>query len=94
MAPTEKKQQTAKTDFLRFLFITILKRFVTYLRAQMIYKKRHGKTVKTCWIADVKRKHGKTTHQAHNRSSSKPKYPCPADVYPNLEKILLELGMI
>lgn len=84
----------AQTDFLRLLFIAVVKRLVTYLQAQMMYKECHGKTVKTCWIADVKRKHGKTKRQAYNRIGSKPKYPCPDDVYPNLEKILLKLGMI
>lgn len=72
----------------------VVKKFVTYQQAQTIYKERYGKTVKTCWIADVKRKHGETKRQAHNRIGSKPKYPCPTDVCPNLEKILLELGMI
>ena len=67
---------------------------MTYHQAQKIYKKRYRKTVKTCWIADIKSKHGKTTRKAPNRISKKPKYPCPDDVHPKLEKILKELGMI
>ena len=56
---------------------TPAKRSMTYADAQKIYKERHGRTVKTCWIADVKRKHRKTTRQAHNREGPEPKYPCP-----------------
>lgn len=67
---------------------------MTYEKAQRIYKKRHGKTVKSCWIADIKRKHGMTKHQSWNRIGPKPKYPCPDDVFPKLEKILKELRMI
>ena len=67
---------------------------MTYEKAQTIYKKCHDKTVKTCWIADVKRKHGKTKHQSWNRIGIKPKYPCPVNVFPKLEKILKELKMI
>ena len=33
---------------------------MSYKQAQELYKERHGKTAKTCWIADVKREHGKT----------------------------------
>ena len=68
--------------------------FMTYSQAQTLYKKRYGKTVKTCWIADVKRKHGKTSRKAHNRSGNKPMYPCPDDIFDNLEKVLKELRMI
>ena len=67
---------------------------VTYAQAQMIYKERHGRTVKTCWIADIKRRHGKTKCQASNRIGPRPKYPCPGDVRPDLERILRELAMI
>ena len=68
--------------------------YVTYTQAQLHYKKRYGKTVKTCWIADIKRKHGETNHKAYNRIGNKPKYPCPDDVFDNLERILKELHMI
>ena len=67
---------------------------MTYLQAQRIYKKRHRKVVKTCWIADIKSKHGKTTRKAPNRIGKKPRYPCPNHVHPKLEKILKELRMI
>ncbi len=67
---------------------------MTYAQAQKLYKERTGKTVKTCYIADIKRKHGTTKHKAWNRIGNKPKYPCPSDVFPKLEKILKELKMI
>ncbi len=67
---------------------------MTYSQAQRIYKKQHGIVVKTCWIADIKNKHGKTTRKAHNRIGKKPMYPCPDNVFPKLEKILKELRMI
>ena len=83
-----------KPEYSIFLFVKALKAVVTYDKAQRIYKKRHGKTVKTCWIADVKRQHGKTKRKSWNRISAKPKYPCPDHVFSNLEKILYELYMI
>ena len=67
---------------------------MTYKKAQIIYKKRYDRNVKTCWIADVKRKHGKTKYHSWNRIGVKPKYPCPDDIFPKLEKILIELQMI
>lgn len=65
-----------------------------YSQAQTIFRKRYGKTVKTCWIADIKNQHGKTSRNAPNRIGKKPKYPCPDDIRLKLEKILKELRMI
>ena len=67
---------------------------VTYKKAQMLYKERYGKTIKTCWIADVLSKHKKTKRKASNRLGTEPKYPCPDNVLLKLEKILRELNMI
>lgn len=51
---------------------------MTYKQIQDLAKKELGRTLKSCWIADVKRKLGMTTRIAYNRiSSSKVKYPCP-----------------
>ncbi|MDE1831787.1 MAG: hypothetical protein KGI02_05375 [Thaumarchaeota archaeon] len=55
---------------------------MTYLEAQELYRKRYGKSVKTCWIADILRSHGKTTRKAWNRVGSKPMYPCPLEFRP------------
>ncbi|RPG31125.1 MAG: hypothetical protein CBB72_012580 [Muricauda sp. TMED12] len=51
---------------------------MTYREIQERAKKELGRTVKTCWIADVKRELGMTSRIAYNRkSSSKVVYPCP-----------------
>tara|TARA_R110001632_G_scaffold150788_2_gene268287 strand:- start:886 stop:1086 length:201 start_codon:yes stop_codon:yes gene_type:complete len=51
---------------------------MTYKEIQIKAKKELGRTVKTCWIADVKRELGLTTRIADNRkSNSEVKYPCP-----------------
>ncbi|MGI0102298.1 MAG: hypothetical protein ACREA7_06860 [Nitrosotalea sp.] len=67
---------------------------MTYKDAESLYRKKYGKTVKTCWIADILRSHGKTKRRAWNRIGNKPMYPCPPNVSPKLEKILKELRMI
>lgn len=67
---------------------------MTYSQAQSLYRRRYGKTVKTCWIADVLRSYGKTKHQSWNRIGSKPMYPCPLEIKPKLVTILKELKMI
>ena len=80
--------------FSNFLSNCISEILMTYTQAANIYKKRHGRVVKTCWIADVKRRHGKTKHESWNRIGVEPKYPCPDHVFPRLETILKELRMI
>jgi len=67
---------------------------MTYSKTQELYKKKYGKVIKTCWIADVLRSRGKTKRKSWNRIGTNPKYPCPDEIKPNLEKILQELHMI
>ena len=67
---------------------------MTYEEAQKLYKKNYGKVVKTCWIADILRSHGKTKRKSWNRIGDKPMYPCPENVRPKLEIVLKELKMI
>lgn len=51
---------------------------MTYKKVQSIYKTKHGKTVKSCWIASIKRELNLTTRKAYNRlHNDKVKYPCP-----------------
>lgn len=51
---------------------------MTYKNIQQLYKDQFNKTIKTCWIADVKRELGLTTRILKNRISNKTvKYPCP-----------------
>lgn len=71
-----------------------LKAYMTYEKAQTIYKTRHGRTIKICWIANVKKKYKATKRQTLKRIGIKPKYPCPVDIFSNLEKIFKELHMI
>lgn len=66
---------------------------MTYKHVQESYRMQHGMTVKTCWIADVKRKYNATNHTAHNRGDEI-KHPCPEHVFPKLEKVMHECGMI
>lgn len=51
---------------------------MTYKTIQELYKNQFNKTIKTCWIADVKRELGLTTRISKNRiSKDYVKYPCP-----------------
>lgn len=53
------------------------------------------RAVKTCWIADIKRKHGLTTRQAHNRiSTNSVTNPCPSDKVADIESALKYFKMI
>ena len=67
---------------------------MTYKQIQDEYRRRYGQTVKTCWIADVKRKHGKTTRVAPNRAGEIPEQPCPSHIFSKLEELMKELGVI
>jgi hypothetical protein len=50
---------------------------MTYKEIQQCYYKQFNRTLKTCWIADVKRERGFTTRIAYNRiDSTRVKYPC------------------
>ena len=40
---------------------------MTYKKTQEIYRSKHKKTVKTCWIADVKRQMGFEVKDAPNK---------------------------
>lgn len=51
---------------------------MTYKKIQKLYKDQFNKTIKTCWIADVKRELGLTTRISKNRiSNNSVKYSCP-----------------
>ena len=65
---------------------------MTYKKIQESYQKLYGATVKSCWIADVKRELGLTTRQAYNRINGEvAKYPCPTElIRKRLKKIIQE----
>jgi hypothetical protein len=67
----------------------------TYKQIQDYVKKRHGCTVKTCWIAHVKELNGLELRTAPNRiSGDKRKNPCPASKRPLIEEAMRHYGMI
>ena len=67
----------------------------TYQQIQAFIKKRHGCTVKTCWIAHVKELNGLPTRRAPNRiSAQKRMNPCPADKKSLIEEAMRHYGMI
>lgn len=48
----------------------------TYSEIQEFVKKKHGKTVKTCWIAHAKEICGLNPKRSHKRMGKRV-YPCP-----------------
>jgi hypothetical protein len=62
----------------------------TYFEIQELYRSEFGVTLKTCWIADVKRKLGLTKRVAPNRiSRQRVKYPCPPGYFEKIKKLLI-----
>ena len=51
-------------------------------------RRETGRTVKTCWIAEVKRELGLPTREAWNRGKGKGSPPCPADLKQEIERCL------
>lgn len=67
----------------------------TYRQIQDDVKKKHGRAVKTCWIAHVKELNGLRPRIAPNRRSTvKREVPCPPDVRPIIEAAMRRLGML
>jgi|TARA_Y100000310_G_C20285491_1_gene624674 hypothetical protein len=66
----------------------------TYKEIQTEFKKRYGKTIKTCWIAEIKFEHGLTRGKAPNRLGSKRVYPCPKNYRTKIEDVLRYFDMI
>ena len=67
----------------------------TYRQIQDDIKKRHGRVVKTCWIAHVKELNGLNPRRAPNRRpSNKREVPCPIEIRPIIEASMRRLGVI
>lgn len=67
----------------------------TYREIQEDIRNRFHRTVKTCWIADVKDSYGLTARVAYNRASSmERKYPCPPEARSLIEDSMRHFGMI
>lgn len=64
----------------------------TYKTIQELYRKEFNKTIKTCWIADVKRELGLTTRISSNRiNRHSVKCPCPSrEVRNRIKKIIID----
>lgn len=69
---------------------------MSYKKVQAEYRQRHGDdpVIQTCWIADVKERHDATRGPAPNRKGEKLAKPCPPDIFPKLEALMIELGVI
>ena len=67
----------------------------TYRAIQEDIRQKHGRSVKTCWIAHVKELNGLTQRIAPNRLSPVVrKYPCPDDMRPLIEESMRRLGLL
>ena len=68
----------------------------TYKKIQEYVKKKYGLYVHTKYIAEVKRKHGVTMHDAPNKVEiPKRDYPsCPEEKEKAIEEALLNYGII
>jgi hypothetical protein len=66
----------------------------TYRDIQDDIRNRHGRVVKTCWIAHVKELNGLSPQVAPNRQSSLRRYPCPDDARPLIEESMRRLGIL
>ena len=67
----------------------------TYRQIQDDIRKRHGRTVKTCWIAHVKELNGLPLRAAPNRHArSKREVPCPPKFRPLIEASMRRLRML
>jgi hypothetical protein len=65
------------------------KRMATYKEIQEDIRQRHHVTVKTCWIDDIKRKHGQTRRIASNGlDPERAKYRSPHDKQRMIEESL------
>jgi hypothetical protein len=67
----------------------------TYRDIQDDIRQRHGRTVKTCWIAHVKELNGLNPRMSPNRiSPTTRKHPCPPRLRPIIEESMRRLGML
>jgi hypothetical protein len=67
----------------------------TYAQIQEYLRRRHGCTVKTCWIAHVKELNGLPVRVAPNRLSADRRVdPCPASKRPLIEEAMRHFGML
>lgn len=61
---------------------------MTYKQIQDCYKKHFQQTIKTCWIADVKRQLGLPVRNAHNRKTATIINKCPSHLVNQVKQII------
>lgn len=67
----------------------------TYRQIQEHVRAKHGRTVKTCWIAHVKELNGLAMRVAPNRHSAHERInPCPPGIRLLIEASMRQLGML
>lgn len=66
---------------------------MTYKKIQKYYKHQYKTTIKTCWIADVRRELGLPTRLAYNRKNQNfVIYPCPKGKIKKRIKSIIKLS--
>lgn len=64
----------------------------TYKEIEIAFRNEFGSTIKTCWIADVKRRLGHNVRIASNRKlQGKIKNPCPHEKIQLISEIINRL---
>jgi hypothetical protein len=66
----------------------------TYADVIAEVRRRNGKTMKTCWIASVKRKNIAILKVSYKPSSKNPKHPCPRAYIGIIEKVMKDFGWL
>ena len=61
---------------------------MTYKQIQACYKRRFNKTIKTCWIADVKRQLGLRVRNSYNRKAAIILNRCPQHLVEQIAKVI------
>jgi len=65
----------------------------TYLEIQEYVKKRHSRTVKSCWIAHAKEICGLNPKRSHRRKGKR-RVPCPDEKLEWIKESFKHFGMI
>ncbi|MBZ4191719.1 hypothetical protein [Niabella beijingensis] len=61
----------------------------TYKETQRLFFEEFGKSIKHCWIADVKRLYKLPIAKAHNRIGEEIKHKCPENLTADIYRILI-----
>ena len=64
-------------------------KIMTYKDIQNKYRSQYGTTIKTCWIADVKRQMGFNVRDAANKQGEDIKNKCPTERIDKIKNIII-----